>query len=85
MSAIPIPVRGKPIAPSAPIPIGKPSGRSIGGATAGSAGYLSASVPAAPVIGSLKAPAALETAIPDLALPPSSPEAFSLVGGPPAA
>lgn len=39
----------------------------------------SASVPAAPLIGSLKAPAHLEHVIPDLSLPEASPAGYSMV------
>ncbi len=74
-----------------PIPIGPPRSRAGGGGGGGGggssstsgggrgAGFASASLPAAPVIGSLPPPSQLSFDMPDLSLPPSTPEAFSLV------
>jgi hypothetical protein len=45
----------------------------------GGYGGMAASMPAAPIIGSLKAPTNFDKLIPDLHLPESSPDAFSLV------
>jgi hypothetical protein len=59
---------------SIPIPIR--SGRAAPG---GARGTVSASVPVAPVIGSLPPPSALSNDMPDLSLPATSPQAFSLV------
>ena len=75
--SIPIPARSGKVKQSAPIPIA--SRKPAVTARPPVDSYLSASVPAAPIIGSLKAPTQLESMIPDLSLPPASPEAFSLV------
>ncbi len=68
---------------AAPIPIG-PRRTGHGGAPGAprggfGSGGVSASLPVAPVIGSLPPPATLFSGMPDLALPGASPEAFSLV------
>ncbi len=69
----------QPATRSQPIPIASrrpPAGGRLGGG----AHKVSASVPNAPVIGSLPPPQ-MGLTMPDLALPPPSPEAFSLVRG----
>lgn len=61
---------------SRPIPIAP---RSRGVPVARGRHSSSSSVPTAPVIGSLPPPSALEGDIPDMSLPESIPDAFSLV------
>jgi hypothetical protein len=72
---------------AAPIPIGPPRARASAGGGGAGRGGASDSLPAAPIIGSLPPPSQLSFEMPDLSLPPSTPEAFSLVrarerGGP---
>lgn len=79
MSGIPIPSGRSRSGPSAPISIPSAARAIKGRSGTASNDELSMSVPAAPLIGSLRAPAALERGIEDLSLPESSPAAFSLV------
>jgi hypothetical protein len=69
----------RPKAPSAPIPIAPRNAAGRPGGSRSGAGAASASVPAAPLMGSLKTPGHLDSLIPDMALPAASPEPFSMV------
>lgn len=62
-----------------PIPIQKRTSSKSGSSSRGGGGGVSASVPIAPVIGSLPPPSQLSLDMPDLSLPASTPEALSLV------
>ena len=62
-----------------PIPIQKRTSSSSTNKPITSSRNVSASMPIAPVIGSLTPPSQLSLDMPDLSLPPSTPEALSIV------